>query len=193
MNNICVFCGSSSGNKACYTDAAIALGDELVRRGIGLVYGGGRVGLMGTIADRVIAGGGRVIGVIPESLDPKERAHHGISKLHVVDSMHERKGLMADLSDGFITLPGGLGTMEEFFEVTSWGVLGIHRKPNGLFNVEGYYNPILEALDRFVSEGFARPEYRAFVVDSTDAAVLIDKLDRFQPPPLHRWLVSNER
>ena len=176
MKRVCVFCGPSAGRQAAYADTAWAMGTELVRRGLGLVYGGGSVGLMGVVADSVLAAGGEAIGVLPRGLARKEFAHSGLTELHLVGSMHERKALMASLSDGFVALPGGLGTLEEVFEVLTWSQLGIHRKPVGLVDVEGYWSGLRTLLRHAVDEGFIRPEYAALLlVDSTPAALL----DRF--------------
>jgi uncharacterized protein (TIGR00730 family) len=152
MKRVCVFCGSSSGSRPEYRTAAEELGTEVVRRKIGLVYGGGNVGLMGVIADAVLKAGGEVMGVIPENLMAKEVGHNGLTKLHVVRSMHERKALMADLSDAFIALPGGFGTLEEFCEIVTWSQLGLHTKPCGILNVQGYYSPLLAMFDHAVKD-----------------------------------------
>jgi uncharacterized protein (TIGR00730 family) len=193
VKRICVFCGSSAGRQAAYADVARALGAELVRRGLGLVYGGGSVGLMGTLAGAVLAEGGEAIGVLPRGLARKEYAHDGLTELHLVGSMHERKALMATLSDGFVALPGGLGTLEEVFEVLTWSQLGIHRKPVGLVNVEGYWDGLLTLLRHAVEEGFIRSEYAALLlVDSTPAA-LLGRFLAWRPPvapPI--WLDSTQ-
>ena len=179
MKRICVFCGSKQGKRVEYVDAANALGDELARRGIGLVYGGGQIGLMGRIADRVLSQGGEVIGVIPRKLLEKEVAHTRLSKLEVVGDMHERKALMARLSDGFITMPGGLGTFEELFEVTAWAALGFHQKPCAILNVRGYYDALGGVLQQAVDEGFVKaPDIDAIIID-TDAAQLLTKMRAF--------------
>ena len=179
MKRICVFCGSKQGKRVEYVDAANALGDELARRGIGLVYGGGQIGLMGRIADRVLSQGGEVIGVIPRKLLEKEVAHTRLSKLEVVGDMHERKALMARLSDGFITMPGGLGTFEELFEVTAWAALGFHQKPCAILNVRGYYDALGGVLQQAVDEGFVKaPDIDAIIID-TDAAQLLTKMRTF--------------
>src|SRR5499427_3746527 len=164
MKRICIFCGSRTGAQSEYAEAAKGMGHELLRRGIGLVYGGGCVGLMGTVADAVMGGGGEVIGVIPEALVTRELAHGDITQLIVVHSMHERKAKMAELSDAFIALPGGYGTFEEFCEIITWAQLGLHRKPCGILNVEGYYDPLLALFDRAVAEGFLRPANRHLVL-----------------------------
>ena len=172
---ICVFTGSRHGQLPEYADAAKTLGDELVARGYGLVYGGGNVGLMTVIADAVLELSGHVTGVIPNSLVSKEVAHLGLSDLRIVDSMHERKALMAELSDGFIAMPGGIGTMEEFFEVLSWAQLGLHEKPCALLNVAGYYNPLVQFLDHAVEQDFIKPKHRALMIVESDPGRLLER------------------
>ena len=164
----------------------------MLERNIGLVYGGGNVGLMGTIADAVRAGNGEVIGVIPDALVERELAHRGVSELLVVRSMHERKAKMAELSDAFIAMPGGFGTFEEFCEIITWAQLGLHRKPCGILNVEGYYDPLLLLFDRAVSEGFVHPENRQLVIRETDPERLLDKLADFTPSQTERWIDRDE-
>lgn len=188
MKRICVFCGSSKGVRPAYEEAAIAMGEVLVKRGLGLVYGGGNVGLMGVIADTVKRAGGEVIGVIPESLAAKELAHQDLSDLIVVKSMHERKAIMADYSDGFIAMPGGYGTFEEFCEIITWAQLGFHRKPCGLLNVEDYYAPLLALCDHAVNEKFVRAEHRPLVLVSNDPEHLLDLFENYQPPELEKWI-----
>jgi uncharacterized protein (TIGR00730 family) len=168
------------------------MGRMMAARGIGLVYGGGNVGLMGVIADAVVAAGGEVIGVIPQALADREVAHHGISKLHVVDSMHTRKALMADLSDAFIAMPGGVGTFEEFFEVVTWTQLGLHRKACGLLDVEGFYRPLELFIDRAVAEGFIRPVHRGSIVIDSDPARLLDRLATIELPDTPKWISPSE-
>src|SRR5687767_6843663 len=182
MRRVCVFCGSSVGNQPAYAEAAQAMGAVLAKRGIGLVYGGGNVGLMGVVADAVMAHGGEAIGVIPQSLADREIAHGGITQLHVVDSMHARKAMMAELSDAFVALPGGYGTFEEFFEVVTWTQLGLHRKRCGLLNVGGFYDPLLALVDRASGTGFIKPQNRAIVMADDDPARLLDRLAE----PLHQ-------
>ncbi len=182
MQKICVFCGSSPGLKPAYAAAAQALGRILAGKQIGLVYGGGSVGMMGQVADAVIAKGGQVVGVVPQSIAEKEVAHTGLSDLRVVHSMHERKALMADLSDGFIALPGGLGTLEEFVEILTWLQLGIHHKPCGLLNVSQYWEKFTGFLDHIVEQQFMQPEHRAMVLMDEDPQALIAKLEDFRPP-----------
>jgi uncharacterized protein (TIGR00730 family) len=188
MRNICVFCGSNSGVRPEYAIAARALGTALVERGLGLVYGGGRVGLMGVIADQVLASGGEVIGVIPADLDRKEVAHRGVTTLQVVGSMHERKAKMAKLADGFIALPGGFGTFEEFCEVLTWAQLGFQHKPCAVLNVNGYYDALLALFDQAVAEGFVRPEHRRLVLAGTDPNELLDQLESYHPPTIDKWI-----
>jgi uncharacterized protein (TIGR00730 family) len=164
------------------------MGSMLARRGLKLVYGGGRVGLMGVLADAALKEGGEVTGVIPEALVVKEAAHAGLSKLHVVGSMHERKKLMADLSDGFVALPGGYGTLEEFLEVLSWAQLSFHEKPCGLLDVHGYWEPLASLFDKAVVEGFVRPDHRSLVLTEEDPELLLDEMNRYLPPKAKRWI-----
>jgi uncharacterized protein (TIGR00730 family) len=182
LGALCVFCGSARGARPAYVEAAEALADELARRGTGLVYGGGNVGLMGVVADAALARGVRVTGIIPQALADRELAHHGIDELRVVDSMHARKALMAELSDGFVALPGGIGTFEEWFEVLTWSQLGMHRKPCGLFDVEGYYASLLALLDHSVAEGFLKPKHRARVLVASEPGALLDAMEAWIPP-----------
>src|SRR5919199_3791597 len=176
MRRVCVFCGSSPGADPAYAAAARRLAEVLVRRGIGLVYGGGSVGLMGVLADAALAAGGEVTGVIPRALQAREVGHAALPDLRVVETMHERKALMAELADGFVALPGGLGTLEEFFEVWTWAQLGIHAKPCGVLNVGGYFDPLLAFLDHAVAEGFVRDAYRAMLLVAAEPAPLLDRL-----------------
>ncbi len=177
--NICVFTGSRRGIRSDYADAARRIGRELVERGYGLVYGGGNVGLMTVVADTVLQYHGRVTGVIPERLVEKEVVHRGLSELRIVQSMHERKAAMAELSDGFVALPGGIGTMEEFFEVLSWAQLGMHNKPCGLLNVGGYYQHIVEFLDYAVEQDFLKPKHRALLIVEAESGRLLDCFEQF--------------
>lgn len=193
MNRICVFCGSNPGRRPEYADAAREMGRVLVERGLGLVYGGGNVGLMGVVADTVLAGGGEVTGVIPEALMAREVGHAGLTALHVVRTMHERKAMMADLADAFVALPGGFGTFEEFCEVLTWSQLGFHPKPCGLLNVAGYYDPLLALFDRGVEEGFIPGKHRGLVIEDTDPARLIDRFAAFRPPTTGKWIREDER
>ena len=192
MKRVCVFCGSSDGARPEYLEAARATGRALARRGIGLVYGGGRVGLMGAVADEVMAAGGEVIGVIPHGLRVREVAHDGLSELRVVASMHERKALMAELADAFVSLPGGMGTLEETCEMLTWGQLGIHRKPCALLNVGGYFDRLFAFLDHTVAEGFVRPVHRALAISAADPELLLDALAAYQSPDIPAWISREE-
>lgn len=193
MKRICVFCGSSPGVRPEYADAARAMGRALAGQGMGLVYGGGRVGLMGIVADAVMQAGGEAVGVIPEALMRREVGHQALTELHVVGSMHERKALMADLSDGFVAMPGGYGTFEEFCEVITWSQLGIHPKPCALLNVAGYYDALLAMFDHGVAEGFIRPQHRAMVLTEADPDRLIERMRSFVPPDAEKWITPGER
>jgi uncharacterized protein (TIGR00730 family) len=188
MTRVCVFAGSSAGSHPEYREAAQALGHALGTRGIGVVYGGACVGLMGVMADAALAAAGEVIGVIPSALVAKEIAHRGLTDLRVVASMHERKALMAELSDAFIALPGGWGTLEEFFEVLTWGQLGLHHKPCGLLNVHGYFDGLLSFLDHTIEQGFVRREYRSMIAVADSPAALLDTLASYQPPRVEKWI-----
>lgn len=188
MQSICVFCGSNAGKSEVYAGATRALARAIVGQGLKLVYGGGNIGLMGVLAETALAAGGHVIGVTPRRLLEKEVVHTGLTELKVVDSMHERKALMAELSDGFIVLPGGLGTFEETFEVLTWAQLGFHRKPCGLLNVSGYYNELMAFLDHAVTERFLKPEHRAMVLVENDPDSLIEQLKTYRPPEVSKWI-----
>ena len=188
LKRVCVFCGSNPGSREEYGVAARGLAGVLVRQGIVLVYGGGNVGLMGMIADAMLQAGGEVIGVIPQSLVAKEVAHRGVTELRIVDTMHQRKALMNELSDAFVALPGGFGTLEELFEILSWSQLGIHGKPSGLLNVAGYYDGLLTMLDHAVAEGFLRPAHRELVIADTDAGALVQRLAAFVPVQTGKWV-----
>ena len=181
MKRICVFCGSSPGSKPGYLQAAKDLGYALTEKNIGLVFGGGSIGIMGEIASAVLERGGEAIGVIPQNLLKKELAHKGLSELRVVDSMHERKAQMAEISEGFISLPGGLGTTEEFFEMLTWTQLDIHQKPCGLLNVNGYFNKLLEFIDHAIDQQFIAPENRAMLLVDENPQILIGKLESYRP------------
>ena len=186
---ICVFCGSSVGARPAYRLAAERLGGLLAARGIGLVYGGGGIGLMGVIADAVLAAGGKAIGVIPEGLQRREVGHSGLTRLHVVESMHQRKAMMADLSDAFIALPGGFGTLEELAEIVTWSQLGIQVKPCGLLNIEGYWDGLLAFLDHAIAERFIRPENRELIVVASNEAEMLEQIVSWQAPPqVEKWL-----
>jgi len=183
LQRVCVFCGSSPGRSPGHLQAATAFGRALAARGLGLVYGGAAVGLMGALADGVLAAGGEAIGVIPQGLLEREVGHRGLSELHVVDSMHTRKRTMAELSDAFVALPGGLGTLEELFEVLTWAQLGIHDKPCGLLDVAGFYAPLLAVLDHMEREQFIRREHRALLIVETSIDALLDRLAERRMPP----------
>ena len=187
MKRVCVYCGSSSGANPAHREAAEKLGALLAERGIGLVYGGGNVGLMGILADAALRAGGEVTGVIPSALMAKELGHTGVTKLHVTASMHERKQLMADLSDGFIALPGGIGTLEDLFETFTWLQLGFHEKPVGLLNVAGFYDHLLTFLRHTAEEAFLRPEHLDSLLVESDATALLARMSRFRAPSLAKW------
>ncbi|HEX4286745.1 MAG TPA: TIGR00730 family Rossman fold protein [Terracidiphilus sp.] len=193
LKRICVFCGSSSGTGDVYLRSAAQVGELLAERGIELVYGGGKIGLMGAVADACLAKGGHVIGVIPQLLFDKEVAHHGLTELRVVQTMHERKALMADLADAFLALPGGYGTWDELCEVLTWAQIGIQRKANALLNVNGYYDPLLAMADRAVSEGFLKDVHRALLLSGTDAAQLLDRLEKYVVPAVDKWMNRADR
>ena len=192
MKSLCVFTGSSSGVKRDYAEAARDMGQALAERGIELVYGGGRVGLMGVLADAVLSSGGRAIGVIPESLVAKEVGHKGLSELKVVKTMHERKALMAEIADGFVAMPGGFGTLDEFFEIVTWAQLGLHRKPCGLLDVQGYFDPLLAFVEHSVREGFVRREHGAMISVAPSANELLDLLQAYRPPVVEKWITRSE-
>ncbi len=188
LRSICIFCGSSAGTRPVYARAAQSVGQSLAQRGIDLVYGGGKVGLMGIVADACLREGGRAVGVMPRVLVEKEIAHCGLTKLHVVESMHERKALMADLAGAFIALPGGYGTWEEFCEVLTWSQLGLHRKACAVLNVNGYYDPLLTMADRGVAEGFVRQEHREILLADTDPVRLLERLNNYVVPVVDKWI-----
>jgi len=192
MRRICVFCGSSPGSRRDYADAARTLAAALVRDGITLVYGGGRVGLMGVVADEVLRLGGQVIGVIPRPLFEREVGHRSLTELRVVETMHQRKAMMADLSDGFIALPGGLGTIEEIFEIWTWSQLGMHAKPIGFLDVAGYYAPLMAFLDHAVGESFIRGEMRGAAIVEESAEALLRRFASYTPPGVTRWIDREE-
>lgn len=192
MPSICVYCGSNPGKSPEYIEAAHILGWELVQRGLGLVYGGASIGVMGAVADAVLEAGGNAVGVIPHSLATREVAHSGLNELFVVESMHERKARMAELSAGFIALPGGWGTIEEIFEVLTWAQLGFHDKPCGLLNVKGYYNHLGAFLEHAMLERFVREEYRPMMMIESQPAVLLDRFASYQPPKVKKWIGPEE-
>jgi uncharacterized protein (TIGR00730 family) len=188
LTSLCVYCGSNPGRQAVYAEGARALAAALVARRIRLVYGGASVGIMGLLADAVLDAGGEVVGVIPDALVGKEIAHHGLSELLVTRSMHERKAKMVELADGFIAFPGGVGTLEELFEVWTWAQLGFHRKPCGLLNVAGYYDRLAEFLDHAAAEEFVRPAHRAMLIVEAQADRLLDRFEQYVPPAVAKWV-----
>ena len=188
LSSICVFCGSNGGAQAAYLEAAEAVGRGLAQRGVRVVYGGGKVGMMGAVADAARAAGGEVVGVIPRAIFDLEIGHTGLDDLRVVGSMHERKALMAELSDAFIALPGGVGTLEELFEVYTWAQLGIHSKPLGLIDVADYYQPLVAFLDHAVQERFLRPETRTLLAVSDGLDDLLAQLQAWEPVAVHKWI-----
>ncbi|HJZ92139.1 MAG TPA: TIGR00730 family Rossman fold protein [Gemmataceae bacterium] len=192
MNRVCVFCGSSLGARSEYSHAAAETGALLAGRGLALVYGGGHVGLMGVVADAALRAGGSVIGVITQALVDREVAHSGLTELHIVHTMHERKALMASLADAFLVLPGGIGTMEEFFEVWTWGQLGEHAKPVGLVNVAGYFNDLIRFLDHAVDEELLKPKHRGMLIVADSPAAVLDAFAGYQPPTVGKWIGRNE-
>lgn len=192
MNRVCVFCGSSAGVRAEYTHAAAETGELIARRGLALVYGGGHVGLMGIVADAALRAGGQVIGVITQALLTREVGHTGLSELHVVRTMHERKATIAALSDAFLVLPGGIGTLEEFFEVWTWGQLGEHAKPVGLVNSAGYFDGLVRFLDTVQAEGFLRPKHREMLIVRATPAAVLDEFVRYEPPAVGKWIGPGE-
>jgi len=193
LKRICVFCGSSSGTREIYAQTARETGWLLAERGIELVYGGGKVGLMGAVADACLGAGGRVIGVIPQLLKDKEVAHNSLSELIVVQTMHERKALMADLADAFLALPGGYGTWDELCEVLTWSQIGIQRKVSAVLNVSGYYDPLLAMADRAVSEGFMKDIHRELLLTDTEPARLLEKMESFSVPLVDKWMDRENR
>jgi uncharacterized protein (TIGR00730 family) len=188
INRVCVFTGSSPGGHVQYALAAQQFGRELVARGHELVYGGGRVGLMGVLADAVLASGGKAVGVIPEALAAKEVAHPGLTDLRLVNSMHERKALMADLSDAFVALPGGFGTLDEFFEILTWAQLGLHAKPCGILNVGSYFDPLLAFLDHAVTERFVKLQHRDMIITAESPGDLFDRMAAYHGPRVQKWI-----
>jgi uncharacterized protein (TIGR00730 family) len=188
MQRICVFCGSNPGARPDYVVAAKSVGAALVEANLTLVYGGGRVGLMGAVADEVLARGGQAIGVIPRGLWQREVGHRGLTELHVVETMHERKAMMADLADAFIALPGGLGTLEEIFEIWTWAQLGMHRKPLGFLDVGGYYAPLRAFLDHAAAEAFIRPQHRSIAIIEEDVHAMLERFCGYTPPNVEKWL-----
>lgn len=194
MRRLCVFCGSKVGNQAVYTESAHRLGKLLVAQGWSLVFGAGHIGLMGVLADTVLQAGGEAIGVIPQALVDRELAHRGLSQLHIVATMHERKSLMADLSDAFVALPGGYGTADEMFEILTWAQLGLHAKPVGLLNTAGFFDPLLAWLERAVQDDFLRAKHRQLLLVAAEPESLLGLIDQYRPePPEPKWLDETER
>jgi hypothetical protein len=192
VRRVCVFCGSSPGRDPRYAEQAAALARELASRGIGVVFGGGSIGLMGVLADHALAAGASVTGVIPHGLAARELAHRGVADMRVVPTMHARKALMAELADGFVALPGGIGTLDELFEIVTWSQLGIHRKPVGVLNVAGYYDPLVTLLDHTVAGGFVAAENRGLVIVDEEPAALLDRMAAHAPPPAPSWVTPEE-
>ena len=192
IKKICVYCGSSSGKNPAYSQAAVNLALALCERNIGLVYGGGAIGVMGTVADAVLAAGGEAVGVIPKALAIKEVAHNSLSELHVVASMHERKAMMADLADGFIALPGGWGTLEEIFEILTWAQLGFHDKPCGLLNIEGYYDGLIGFLENSFDQQFVNELCRPMLMKAREPRTLLDKFATYRAPKVRKWMGEDE-
>lgn len=192
MKSLLVYCGANPGNDPIYKETAIALGKEMVARGMTLVYGGGSLGLMGTIADTVLAGGGKVIGIIPTFLDKLEVGHKNLSEIHIVETMHERKALMEKLCDGIITLPGGYGSMDELFEILSWSQLGLHTKPVGLLNVKNFYDLLVKQLDHMVVEGFLKTQNREILQVADTIEEVLSLMDNYKPQPAFKWLERDD-
>jgi len=188
LKRVCVYCGSNAGARTVYAAAARRLGALLGERGLGLVYGGGNVGLMGVLADAARGAGAEVVGVIPQAMVARELAHEGLTDLRVVGSMHERKALMAELADAFVALPGGLGTLDELFEVWTWAQLGLHARPIGLLDVDGFFQPLIAHLDRALAEGFVRPQHREMVAIESEPERLLDRLSSYEAPRIGKWL-----
>ena len=188
IRRLCVFCGSSAGREPGYRHLAESLGRALAERGIGIVYGGAWVGLMGALADAALAAGGEVIGVIPQALIEREIGHRGLTELRIVESMHERKALMAELSDGFVALPGGIGTLEELFEVWTWAQLGLHAKPCALLDTDGFYGPLVAFLDHLVDAGFVREAHRDMLLTAHSPEELLTAFEAYRPPRVGKWL-----
>jgi len=192
IRSVCVFCGSNAGNDPRFASAAQEFGALLATEGIALVYGGGHVGLMGILADAVLANGGKAVGVIPRALWDREVGHRGLTEMHIVETMHERKAMMASLADAFVALPGGLGTLEEIFEVWTWAQLGIHAKPLGFLDVAGFYGPLLTFLDHGVNAGFVRARHRAIAIVDADPVGLLRRLGEYDPPRGEKWITPQE-
>jgi len=192
VRRVCVYCGSSPGRNPAYREAGTALGQILAGRGLGLVYGGASVGVMGAVADAVLAAGGEAIGIIPRSLARKEVAHEGLTRQYIVESMHERKAMMAEVSDAFVALPGGWGTIEEIFEMLTWAQLGFHEKPCGMLNVSGYFDGLFAFLEHAVGERFVKPEFRELLILEEDPRRLLDRFEIYRAPRIHKWISAEE-
>jgi len=192
MRRLAVFCGSGEGTNSRYKEVASSLGEELARLNIGLVYGGASVGIMGAVADAVLKNGGQVTGVMPRFLEEREIAHRSLTELIVVESMHERKAKMAELADGFIMLPGGPGTLEEFFEIFTWAQLGLHQKPCGFLNVNQYFNPLVTLFDHMVTEGFLQDKYRGMALSAEDIGELLQKFHSYEPPAIKTYITKRQ-
>ena len=190
MKNVCVFCGSNPGARPSYGEAAARLGEVMAAQGLSLVYGGGRVGLMGIVADAVLRGGGTVLGVIPHFLATKEIAHHGVTELRIVESMHARKALMAERADAFVALPGGYGTLDEMFEILTWAQLGLHLKPCGLLNVDGFFDGLIAYLDHATKEQLIRAEHRAMLIVASTPEDLLERFAGYRAPAVKKWIPS---
>lgn len=192
MKSVCVFCGSSPGHDPVHAEGARAMGAEIARRGLALVYGGGKVGLMGIVADAALEAGGEVHGVIPRALREKEVGHHGLTRLEVVETMHIRKARMAELADGFVAMSGGIGTFEEIFEIWTWGQLGIHKKPLGFLNIAGFYDPLAVFLDNTAKAGFLWQAHRDMAMTESDPAALLDRMEAYRPQTQVKWVEKEE-
>lgn len=192
MRSVCVFCGGNSGARPLFAEAAARVGEVIADAGLWMVFGGSSVGLMGITANAALARGGRVLGVIPEGLATKEIAHHGLTELHVVASMHERKAMMAARADAFVALPGGFGTLDELFEILTWGQLGLHKKPIALLNVDGYYNSLIDFLDRAVEEQLLHEQHRGMLLIESNPERLVLTLETYQPPDVEKWIKASE-
>lgn len=193
MKNIAIFCGSSSGSDAIFTENATLLGEAIAKRGYGIVYGGAHVGLMGAVANGALSKGGEVIGIIPDFLKQKELEHNHLTQIHIVDTMHERKAMMCDLSDGVIALPGGYGTMDELFEMLTWAQLSLHKKPIGLLNIDGFYDPLIALSEKMIEKKFVKEEYRNLWIVEEDIETLLDKMLEYEAPLNDKWFVTQQR
>lgn len=191
MKNIAIYCGSSSGNEKIFIESAYSLGKILAKKGYSIIYGGACVGLMGAVADGALSQQGKVIGVIPKFLKEKELEHKGLSEIHIVETMHERKDLMNELSDGAIALPGGFGTMDELFEMLTWAQLSLHKKAISILNIDGYYNALIELCEKMIEKGFLKKEYREMLIIDSDIDRLLNKMETYYPPINDKWFITN--